>query len=74
MKREKTIFNYEEAVSYRKPMTVTAVRGIRYSFGLTTFPICPRCGISMDREYTAYCDRCGQALGWKDLDHARVIL
>ena len=26
------------------------------------FPICPTCKIPLNREYQAYCDRCGQVL------------
>ena len=29
-----------------------------------SYPICPRCSISIDREYQDYCDRCGQKLAW----------
>lgn len=29
------------------------------------FPVCPRCNCTLDREYQAYCDRCGQKLKWK---------
>ncbi len=27
--------------------------------------VCPRCGVSLEREFMAYCDRCGQRLGWE---------
>ena len=35
--------------------------------------VCPRCRITLEREFAAYCDRCGQRLGWKDYKKARVI-
>ena len=37
------------------------------------FPLCPRCGSAMEREYQGYCDRCGQRLDWRGLPKARVI-
>lgn len=37
------------------------------------FPVCPRCGQTLEREYQAYCDRCGQCLNRRALPHAVVI-
>ena len=34
--------------------------------GYTEFPICPRCMQNMEREYQAFCDKCGQRLVWSD--------
>ena len=62
-----------EARSYRVPMRVTAVRSYPECPQLFTYPICPRCGKAMDREYQSYCDRCGQALDWKSFSKAMVI-
>lgn len=56
--------------SFRKPMAVTQV--VAYRTG-DTYPLCPRCGIAMEREYQNYCDRCGQRLGWNAF-HRAVIL
>lgn len=58
------------AVSYRVPMEVQAIRLLP---GGDSYPICPRCGITLDREYMAYCDRCGQHLGWVLIDIATVV-
>ena len=56
------VANPEIALSYRISMAVTesfvCAEGYEY-------PVCPRCGITLEREYQAYCDRCGQALDWK---------
>lgn len=60
---------FADAVSYRIPLPVTKV--IAYS--KTTYPICPRCAISLEREYMSFCDRCGQKLNWNFLEHAKVI-
>ena len=61
---------------FRSPMPVTHIRCCQcsQSYGRTVFPVCPRCGVSMEREYQAYCDRCGQCLCWKDFSKAAFIL
>ena len=56
-----TLRNYFCACSFRTKMAVTDTVEIAHS----TFTVCPRCGTSLDREYMAYCDCCGQALNWK---------
>lgn len=50
-----------EAVSYRIACPVTKV--VSFHQG-GCYPVCPRCSRSMEREYMAYCDRCGQHLSW----------
>ena len=57
------------AESYRVPMPVTKLRKYRS----TSYYICPRCNITMEREFMAYCDRCGQCLNWKDYKKAVII-
>ena len=57
------------AESYRTPMQVTHLRKYRN----TAYYICPRCNITMEREFMAYCDRCGQCLSWKNYRKAVVI-
>ena len=39
--------------------------------GESIYYVCPRCGITLDREYQAFCDRCGQRLDWKEIDKAK---
>ena len=58
------------AESYRTPMQVTQLRKYR----TTAYYICPRCNITMEREFMAYCDRCGQCLSWKGYRKAEVLL
>lgn len=57
------------AVTYRAPMPVT--KAITYTSD--TYPICPRCDRSLEREYMSFCDRCGQKLNWDFFDYAKVI-
>lgn len=35
--------------------------------------VCPRCSITLEREFMTYCNRCGQHLGWKDCRKAKII-
>ena len=58
------------AILYRLPLPVTKV--LVFSCGYS-YPICPRCDCTVDREYMRYCDRCGQHLSWEVFDHAKVI-
>jgi transcriptional regulator with XRE-family HTH domain len=56
-------------LSFRIPQLVTQYRTFEY----TTYPICPRCNITMEREYQSYCDRCGQRLCWKNYAKASAV-
>lgn len=66
MKRKETI---EEMLSYRLPMPVKEC--IAYANN-DVFPICPKCGNVLEREYQAYCDRCGQKLGWRRFSCSKI--
>ena len=68
-KRKHSIRLFMNAVTYRAPLPVTKV----IAFTNTTYPICPRCNLSLEREYMFFCDRCGQKLNWDFFEHAKVI-
>lgn len=65
----------------RKPLAVTAeayriplqVRKVIQFKGGHSYPVCPRCDCSLDREYMRYCDRCGQHLAWDCFGKARIL-
>lgn len=59
----------KSAQSYRTPMKVTEVLLLENG---DAFSICPRCSITLDRDFQRYCDRCGQHLDWCDIDNARI--
>ena len=59
----------EEKLLYRKAMTVKEI--IVYENN-DAFPLCPRCGTSLSREFQMFCDRCGQKLSWKDFMKAKI--
>ena len=58
------------AYLYRLPLPVTEM--LQLTDG-TSFPICPRCDRSIDKEYMAYCDRCGQHLAWEWYEFAHIV-
>ena len=60
------------AASYRLARPVTKM--IHLASSEDTYPVCPRCRISMDREYISFCDRCGQKLNWDYLNQAQIIV
>lgn len=51
----------EEKLLYREAMLVKEVLVFKSGNG---YPVCPRCGSTFEREYQAFCDRCGQKLKW----------
>lgn len=59
--------NILDAMTYRVPRQVIKCRTYRKGDQSTNYPVCPRCNISMEREYMAFCDRCGQKLAWDRL-------
>ena len=65
MKKETT----EEKLMYREPMIVKEIVELGNS---GYFPICPRCDCTMEREYQAFCDSCGQRLKWKGFSRAKI--
>ena len=56
---------------YRIPLQVTQV--MLLSLG-DSYPVCPRCKRTLEREYMCFCDRCGQRLAWDCFDFAAVVL
>ena len=68
-RRLRRICDVAEAVSYRRPRRVRQV--FRTDRG-STYPVCPRCKRTMEREYMYYCDRCGQKLSWRFFGFATV--
>lgn len=59
------------AVSYRIPLPV--IEAVELGRMESFFPVCPRCSCSMEREYMAFCNRCGQHLSWGVLQWADVV-
>ena len=71
MAKPRAVMDFGEAASFRIPMAVNEVHLYRNNM---TFSVCPRCRVTLDREYQSYCDRCGQALDWRHFSRALVVL
>jgi len=56
--------------AYRSPMPVKEILLLPSG---DSYPICPRCNLSMCREYVLFCDRCGQKLDWQMYDSAGIV-
>ena len=65
------VFSAGAELSYRVAMPMIHYREAPlFQGGHTTFPVCPRCQNSLEREYQAFCEHCGQKLGWEFFRHA----
>ena len=62
-----------EEHSFRMPAPVTEVHMLSSGIGAAIFPVCPQCGRGIEREFQAYCDRCGQCLAWEQFDLSALI-
>lgn len=58
------------AYQYRLPMPVKEI--LLFDSG-NSYPLCPRCNSTIDREYMNFCDRCGQRLGWDFFPFAKTV-
>ena len=63
MQRSMTAAILLSAFQFRIPKSVTQTRVYARRY---CYPVCPSCGSSLDREYMAFCDRCGQWLAWEE--------
>ena len=61
--------NIAYELGFRIPMWVE--NRLVFPGGLS-YPLCPRCKITMERDYQRFCDRCGQKLAWKSHVYVRA--
>ena len=47
----------QQQLGYRVPMQVTELMVFPYAFRETGYYVCPRCRITMEREFQSFCDR-----------------
>ena len=59
----------EEMIAYRQPLLIEEC--IEIANG-DTYPLCPKCQCTLNREYQAYCDRCGQKLSWRRFYRVKI--
>ena len=60
-------------MTYRAPMMVDEAIIYRKPFGDDIYYCCPRCQNTLERDFVAYCDRCGQCLDWSEYRKAKRI-
>ena len=60
-------------IGWRVPMLVTELKVFPECRGQPAYYVCPRCGLSMEREFMSFCDRCGQRLNWQSCRNAKII-
>lgn len=65
-----SFIDVQKEITYRIACDVTEV--MHFPDG-NEYAICPRCNITLEREYQKFCDRCGQKLNWYSYDKATVI-
>ena len=68
-----TAMGIHHQLSYRFPMAVAELMVFSSFCGSTAYYVCPRCRITMEREYQSCCDRCGQRLDWTNCQNARIV-
>ena len=66
---EKTAQHDVDPAAFRLALPVTQL--ILFPNG-SCYPICPRCGCSLDREYLNYCNSCGQHMRWETFGKAEI--
>lgn len=58
---------------WRIPMPVTELKVLPDCHGRPAYYVCPRCGLTMEREFPSFCDRCGQRLGWRGYRSTKIV-
>lgn len=56
--------------TYRQELLVEEL--MVFSDGMGYY-VCPRCRITLERDFVSFCDRCGQRLGWRRYKNVRII-
>lgn len=61
------------ALSYRRPMRIRELMVFPDMRPMDSYYVCPRCQITLEREFVKYCDRCGQCLDWTTYQQAKIV-
>lgn len=62
-----------DLASYRFAMPVTELMVFESGRRKDYYYVCPQCGITLEREFVGYCDRCGQHLDWKGYKKVKLV-
>ena len=61
-------------LTYRQPMLVRKLKVFYNAHGEEdTYYACPRCDVTMEREFLGFCHRCGQRLDWSKHAQVKVV-
>ena len=64
-----------QVYSYRVGMLVSSGRVYLASRGgVEEYYVCPRCNSSLENDFAAFCDRCGQKLDWTECDKVEWVI
>ena len=58
-------------MTYRVPMVVKDMVSFYHFPEDDIYYCCPRCQNTLERDFVAYCDRCGQCLDWREYRNAK---
>ena len=61
------------ALSFRHGMVVEELMLFDFWSAEEAYYVCPRCKVTMEREFMHYCDRCGQCLDWTAYMQVKII-
>ena len=59
--------------SFRAPMPVAELKVFPDCCDRPDCYICPRCGITTEREFMSFCNCCGQRLDWRNCQNAEML-
>lgn len=62
-----------EELSFRIPVPVVKEYVFPLVSGTPVFPVCPQCGITLEREYMPYCSARGERLSWQYFENTERI-
>ena len=60
-------------LAYRRPLRVRELMVCAGGRPEDSYYVCPRCRVTMEREFMQYCDRCGQCLDWSRYTQVKII-
>lgn len=64
----------KDELAYRTAVQVSHYRIYPlFNRDFTTFPVCPSCSASVEREYQCFCSECGQKLFWDFYHYATPL-
>lgn len=63
----------ENSLRFTEYRMALSIKGVIIFPDGAAYYVCPRCGVTLEREFVNYCDRCGQHLSWNSCEKARIV-